>query len=66
MSGIIMDNSNNSVWHDNVGIFFTATRRQKRSITSLNEYFDNKLAGKKNKLGTNIEFLEMPLYFESI
>ena len=41
-------------------VFFSETRRQKRSLASLNEYFDNAVAGKKNKLGNKIELLEMP------
>ena len=42
-------------------VFFSETRRQKRSLASLNEYFDNAVAGKKNKLGNKIELLEMPI-----
>jgi len=40
--------------------FFSDMRRQKRSLARLNEYFDNEVAEKKNKLATKIEFLEMP------
>jgi len=41
-------------------VFFSETSRQKRSLARLNEYFDGEVAGKKNKLATKVEFLEMP------
>jgi hypothetical protein len=39
---------------------FSGTRRQKRSLAGLNEYFGNEVAGKKNKSATETGFLEMP------
>jgi len=41
-------------------VFFSDTRRQKRSLASLNEYFGNAVAGKKPKLGNKMELLEVP------
>ncbi len=42
-------------------VFFSDTRRQKRNLASLNEYFGNAVAGKKPKLGNKIELLEVPI-----
>ena len=42
-------------------VFFSDTRRQKRNLASLNEYFGNAVAGKKPKLGNKMELLEVPL-----
>ena len=41
-------------------VFFSDTRHQKRSLASLNEYFGNAEAGKKIKLGNEMELLEVP------
>ncbi len=48
-------------------VFFSDKRRQKRqpageagSLASLNEYFGNAVAGKKPKLGSKMELLEVP------
>ncbi len=41
--------------------FFSDTRRQKRSLAGLNEYFGNEVAGKNNKLATKIGFWRCPL-----
>ncbi len=40
--------------------FFSDLRCQKRSLTELNEYFGNEIAGKKNKSANKTGFLEMP------
>ena len=42
-------------------VFFSDTRRQKRNLASLNEYFGNAVAGKKPKLGNKMELLEVPI-----
>ncbi len=42
-------------------VFIADTRRQKRSLASLNEYFGNEVAEKKPKLGNKMELLEVPL-----
>ncbi len=42
--------------------FFLDTRHQKRSLAGLNDYFRNEVDGKKNKLPSKIEFLELSLY----
>ena len=41
-------------------LFFLDTRRQKRSLAGLNEYFGNEVAEKKNKLANELGFLEVP------
>ena len=42
-------------------VFFSDTRRQKRNLASLNEYFGNAIAEKKPKLGNKMELLEVPI-----
>ncbi len=42
--------------------FFLDTRRQKRSLASLNEHFGNAVAEKKPKLENKMELLEVFLF----
>ena len=47
-------------------VFFLDTRRQKWSLASLNEYFDNAVAEEKPKLGNKTELIEVSFNFKSI
>jgi hypothetical protein len=56
--------SKNWSGNDNAGIFFRneASKTEfSHKVSGLNEYFDNEVVRKKNKLATKVRFLEMPI-----